>query len=145
MAMATEATKSKLPLVRIPSDACAVYLGRTIKDGKLNDPGTPHRVHQGEYIEVMPTVAISELIALMRLQEQGVSGATLAEMEDSLNRLCLELSRRIIAWDWTDMMGLPYEQPYGHPEVLARLTTDELGYLLGAAMSTESRDDRKNG
>lgn len=145
MVQAPETPKPKLPLVRIPSDNCAVWLGRTVKDGKIDNPGTPHRVHEGEHIEVLPAVAISELIALMRLQERGIGGATLAEMEDSLNRLCLELSRRVIAWDWTDMMGQPYPQPHGHPEVLAALTTDELVYLLGAAMKTESGDDRKNG
>jgi len=144
MAQAPETTRPKLPLVRIPSDGCTVSLGRTLKDGKIDNPGIPHKVHLGEHIEVLPTLAMSEYIALARVRQCGIGGATVDEMEANLNRLCLELSKRVIAWDWTDMMGQPYPQPYGHPEVLAQLTTDELVYLMDVAPTTESGDDRKN-
>ena len=136
--------KPKIPLRRIPADGCAVYVGRTVKDGAIDNPGTPHAVHIGEWIEVLPALAVGELLSLMRIQERGIGGANIAEMQASLDNLCGELSKRIIAWNWTDMMGQPLPQPYGQPNVLARLTTDELVWLLQTATRTESEDERKN-
>lgn len=132
--------KPKIPTSRIPSDECAINIGQIVEDGEIIDPGIPHYIHLGESVEIIPIVTVKEVVYLSRLQ-QGVNDS--ANFGDSLDRLCQELSKRIVAWDWTDLMGEVMEQPYNRPDVLAALTSDELLWLVGATNGQESDDTRK--
>ena len=79
---------------------------------------------------------------LSRLQRGSEDTGGLGE---SLSQLCRELSRRLIKWNWTDLMGEPMEQPYNRPDVIEELSSDELLWLVNAATGQEVAEARKKG
>ena len=131
-------TKWKIPPVRIESDDCVVYVGRVIDDGEIKDEGTAYHVHEGEWIELLPCRSLAEVMALSDMAAMAFEGA------GSLRKLCLELSKRVTAWNWTGMDSEPLDQPYNTPAVLECLTDDELLWLLSAAQGKETSATRKN-
>ena len=133
-------TKSKIPALRIKSDECAINVGQVVEDGEITNPGTPYFVHQDEWIEILPVITVAEVMHISRLQ--NASGDT-SNLDENLTELCKELSRRLVAWNWTDLMGEPLEQPHNRPDILGKLSSEELMWLMGAASSQESVDDRK--
>ena len=132
--------KPKIPATRIQSDDCAINIGQVIEDGTIVNPGVPHYVHKGEWVDIMPVIAVREVMQLSRLQRGSEDARGLGE---SLSELCKELSKRIIDWNWTDLMGEPMAQAYGHPDVLESLSSDELLWLVSAAAGQEGLDARK--
>ena len=134
--------KPKIPTVKVPSDECAISIGQIIEDGEITEAGTPHYVHIGEWVEIMPVMAVKEVMQLSRLQRGSDDPSGLGE---SLSQLCKELSKRIIAWNWTDLVGEPMEQPYNRPDVLEELSSDELLWLVNASGVQEGADARKKG
>jgi hypothetical protein len=132
--------KPKIPTQKIKSDDCAVNIGQVIEEGSVTDPGTPHYVHKGEWVEIMPVMTVKEVTELSNLQVASDNPGSLGQ---SMTRLCHELSKRIISWNWTDMMGEDLDQPYKNPTVLEELTSDELMWLINATSGGESTEDRK--
>ena len=89
----------KIPANRVPSDECSINIGRVVEDGEITDEGVSHFVHQGEWGEVLPVATVREVMQLSKLQQgTNIDG----QLGENLGRLCDELSRRIIAWNWTD-------------------------------------------
>ena len=134
--------KPKIPTVKVPSDECSINIGQVIEDGEVVEAGTPHYVHIGEWVEIMPVMAVKEVMQLSRLQRGSDDPSGLGE---SLSQLCIELSKRIIAWNWTDLVGEPMEQPYNRPDVIEELSSDELLWLVNASGVQEGTDTRKKG
>ena len=132
--------KPKIPAVKVLSDECAINIGQVIEDGEITNPGTPHYVHKGEWVEVLPVMSVREVMNISQLQTSAGDSSKLGE---SLTALCNELSRRIISWNWTDIMGEPMEQPYNRADVLEALTSEELMWLMSATGSGEPADARK--
>ena len=132
--------KPKIPTVKVPSDECSISIGQIIEDGEIVEPGTPHYVHIGEWVEIMPVMAVKEVMQLSRLQRGSDDPSGLGE---SLSQLCKELSKRIIAWNWTDLVGELMEQPYNRPDVIEELSSDELLWLVNASGVQERSDTRK--
>ena len=127
--------KPKLPLQRIEADSCVVTVGRVIEGDKITDVGKPMKVHEGEWIEIIPTVNVQEYLAKRSFLVSADNGSIL--------ELSQGLARRIVAWNWTDLMGEPLPQPYGRPDVLQGLSVDELFWL--ARQPEEGLVARKNG
>ena len=132
--------KPKIPAIKVLSDDCSISIGQVIEDGEITKPGTPHYVHKDEWVEVLPVMTVKEVMQISRLQNAGSGGPELGE---NLTELCKQLSGRVIAWNWTDMMGEPMEQPYNRPDILELLSSDELMWLMTAASGGESADARK--
>ena len=132
--------KPKIPTVKVPSDECAISIGQIIEDGEITEAGTPHYVHIGEWVEIMPVMAVKEVMQLSRLQRGSDDPSGLGE---SLSQLCKELSKRTIAWNWTDLVGELMEQPYNRPDVIEELSSDELLWLVNASGVQEGADARK--
>ena len=131
----TPEIKWKIPPERVLSDDCEVRIGRVIEDGEIINEGVPWKVHEGEWVEIMPVRTLREIMALQDITDDG-SG--------NLRTLCTELSNRITGWNWTGMDRQPLPSPYHSPEVLEFLTDDELVWLLGAARGQETSAERKN-
>ena len=132
--------KPKIPTVKINSDECAINVGQIIADGEVIEEGTPHHIHKGEWVEILPVMTVREVMQISRLQNSGTDSS---ELGANLTELCKELSRRVIAWNWTDLMGEPMEQPYNRPDVLEILSSEELLWLMSATNGSESADARK--
>ena len=132
--------KPKIPAQKVLSDDCSISTGQVIEDGEIIDAGTPHFIHQGEWVEVLPVMTVKEVMQISRLQNAG-NDAT--ELGENLTELCRQLSRRVIAWNWTDMMGESMEQPYNRPDVLEGLSSEELMWLMSATSGGDSADARK--
>jgi hypothetical protein len=132
--------KPKIPTKMVMSDDCAINLGQVVEDGEITDAGTPYYVHQGECVELLPVITVSEVMQISKLQDTGGDAGMLGA---SLSALCKELSKRIVSWDWTDLMGEPMEQPYNRPDVLEALTSEELMWLMSATGAGEPADARK--
>ena len=132
--------KPKIPAVKVLSDDCKINVGQVIEDGEITSPGTPHYVHVGEWVEVLPVMSVREVMNISQLQASTGDSSKLGE---NLSSLCNELARRIIGWNWTDIMGEPMEQPYNRADILERLSSEELMWLMTATGSGESADARK--
>ena len=132
--------KPKIPAVKVLSDDCAINIGQVIEDGEITSPGTPHYVHVGEWVEVLPVMSVREVMNISQLQASTGDSSKLGE---SLSALCNELARRIIGWNWTDIMGEPMDQPYNRADVLEGLSSEELMWLMTATGSGEPADARK--
>jgi hypothetical protein len=132
--------KPKIPAQKVLSDECSISVGQVIEDGEIVKEGTPHFVHKGEWVEILPVMTVKEVMQISRLQNAGSDGSQLG---DNLTALCKELSRRVISWNWTDLMGEPMEQPYNRPDVLEGLSSEELMWLMAATNGGESADARK--
>ena len=132
--------KLKIPAIRVASDDCSISIGQVMEDGEITVPGTPHYVHVDEWVEVMPVIAVKEVMQLSRLQRAGEESGTLGER---LGLLCQELSKRLLAWNWTDLMGEKLEQHYNRPDVLENLSADELLWLVNATSEQEKPEARK--
>ena len=132
--------KSKIPAQRVSSDDCAINIGQVIEDGEIIDAGTPYYVHEGEWVDVMPVMSVREVMNLSGLQQ---GSDNLGGLGNNLIDLCKELSKRILSWNWTDLMGEALPQPYNHPEVLEGLASEELLWLVSASAGQETLDERK--
>ena len=132
--------KPKIPAQKVLSDDCSISIGQVIEDGEIVQQGTPHFVHKGEWVEILPVMTVKEVMQISRLQNAGTDGTQLGE---NLTDLCKELARRVISWNWTDLMGEPMEQPYNRPDVLEGLSSEELMWLMGATGGGETADARK--
>ena len=113
--------KPKIPAQKVLSDDCSISTGQVIEDGEIIDAGTPHFILQGEWVEVLPVMTVKEVMQISRLQNAGNDGTELGE---NLTELCRQLSRRVIAWNWTNMMGEVMEQPFNRPDILEGLTSE---------------------
>lgn len=134
--------KPKIPTIKVKSDDCAINIGQIIEDGAITNSGVPHYIHIGEWVEIMPVMTVREVMQLSRLQRGSEDSGSLGE---NLSQLCKELSKRIIEWNWTDLMGEPIAQAYGQPDVLEGLSSDELLWLVNAAGGQEVPEARKKG
>ena len=132
--------KPKIPAQKVLSDDCSISVGQVVEDGEIVQQGVPHFVHKGEWVEILPVMTVKEVMQISRLQNAGTDGSQLGQ---NLTDLCKELARRVIAWNWTDLMGEPMEQPYNRPDVLEGLSSEELMWLMGATGGGESADARK--
>ena len=132
--------KPKIPAMRISSDDCAISIGQVIEDGEIINAGTPYYVHEGEWVEIIPVITIKEVMQLSNLQKASDDPQALGT---NLTMLCRELARRVISWNWTDLMGYAIEQPYNRPDILEGLSSEELLWLVNATTSQESPDERK--
>ena len=132
--------KPKIPATKVRSDECSINIGQVVEDGEITNPGTPYFVHQGEWVEILPVITVAEVMNISRLQN---AASDTTSLDQNLSDLCKELSKRVIAWNWTDLMGEKMEQPYNRPDVLERLASEELMWLMSAASSQESADERK--
>ena len=133
--------KPKIPTIKVMSDECAINVGQVIQDGEVVTPGTPYYVHEGEWVELLPVITVKEVMHISRLQS-AANGQT-ENLGDNLTNLCKELARRCIAWNWTDLVGEPLEQPFNRPDVLEGLSSEELMWLMSATNTQESADARK--
>jgi hypothetical protein len=134
--------KPKVPTIKVMADGCAINIGQIITDGEITDPGVSHYIHIGEWVELIPVIAVKEIMQLSRLQ-QGVEATK--DLGESLEELCKELSKRIIKWNWTDLVGDSLDQPYKRPEILEELSADELLWLVNATNGQEASEVRKKG
>jgi hypothetical protein len=139
VASAHNGHQPKIPPRRIPSDECVVRVGAVYENDQLVHPGEPYPVHEGEWVEILPIMTVMEVMALTRLRK-GVESDT--DFDQAFGDLCKELSLRVVKWNWTDMMNEPMPQPFQRPDVIARLTTDELLWLTNSMY--EPTENRKN-
>ena len=147
-----EAGPPKIAGVLYPSDDCAIMLGRTIDAGVITAPGEANYVHVGETVTMIPAASMREVIAIgqmargsVELQSDELDASKVADLSgDASDKLCEALAKRITAWTWTDNFHRPLPQPFGNPEVLQDLTSDEIFYLIRVAQG-EPESERKNG
>ena len=138
---------SKIPPKRVASDDCAIYVDRVIEDGEITDEGAPYYVHQGEWVELLPTTNLDEMFALAGVVASSDSDDPKRIIVDSakaMKELFESLSLRIVAWNWTDNNFAPLDQPSDNPKVLEQITNDELMWLMSAVQGKETSADRKN-
>lgn len=131
-------TKLKITPIRILSDGCKVMQGRVIEDGAIKEAGNAVSMHEGEWVEIIPVMTLREMLSLQRLQK-----SIAANESKDFTALCVELSKRVVAWNWTDNASDPLPEPYGKPEVIEGLYVDEIVWLI--QQMGEPTGTRKNG
>jgi len=134
--------KIKIPLRKVPSDDCVIYVGREIdvEKGTITSQGTPYHIHKGEWVKVVPLLSVRDYLAWNKLR--GAFAGDSEQMEVALDELCVGLSSKIVEWNWTDMTGEPLPQPYKNPDVIKGLNEMELIWLSTALVETGGQ--RKN-
>lgn len=129
---------------RVPSDDCIVTVA-----------GEEYTPHEGEWIEVIPIVEVRELQILrywdeLRVKLESAEGEEDEEtrqlilMDDAFRESLPWLASRIVSWSWTDLRGRELPQPAEDESVLARLSLEEVMYLV-AATRGETPGEQKNG
>ena len=131
----------KIPPKRIPSDECMVTVGREISDGKITAEGMAYKMHEGEWVDILPVRTLREMTRLVDLRSSKGNDILLSH---ALKETCEELAKRVMDWNWTDVMGQPLPQPYGHPEIIEGLYSDEIIWLLTQLSGAETTGERKN-
>jgi len=146
-----ETRKSKIPPVRIASDDCPIMVGRKIVGGVVLTEGEAIYPHQGEWVDILPVQTMRESLALTKLiggasseDDQTAKVAAARQLVGPFEELCSELSKRVVAWNWTDNDYEPMPSPYKHPEAIKSLSDDELFWIIAAAQG-ETGAQRKNG
>ena len=130
---------SKIPVRTVKSDACVIHIGRIIKDGDVEDEGKAYQVHKGESIKVLPIMSVRQYIAWNKMMGSLTDPA---KLEEALDSICLELSNKVVDWDWTDLNGEPLPKPYHNPDVFKQLAEEEIVWLSSALVETP--EQRKN-
>ena len=134
---------SKPKPVRVPSDDCSIVVA-----------GETYYPHEGEWVEVIPTLSVGGFRALRELREAGTrmlaaagepdeDEQQLTIADDAFTTLCAALAPRIVDWSWTDDAGRPLPKPDGRPEFLVVLRPEELGWLLGAVKGQTPTQEKK--
>lgn len=136
-------TKPKVPTKVIHSDTCTVTID-----------GTEYAIHEGEWVEIIPIIEVRETQAFSQLGqfqielEAARDDATQGQIADIMNRhydvICEGIASKVVAWNWTNMLGVPLPQPDGSTELFKRLTADELYWLFAAIRRQEAPESRKN-
>ena len=135
----------KKPAARlVPSDDCVVTVD-----------GVEYHPHEGECIEVIPIAQLEDLRIMRELNGVRPQLDTVKDEPDQRAREIEILSKafeiavdvlghRIVAWNWTDMAGNPMASPAEDPNVLRRLSFEEVFYLVDAIQG-ETPGEQKNG
>lgn len=140
----------KIPTITVDSSSCPFIVGRVIREGKLVSEGTVYHPHAGETVELLPAENLQSALMWARLTLGGQGQrpedalAQIRELDQALDRMCELLADVVVAWTWTDLAGAPLPQPYKRPDVLRRLSLEELMWLR-SAISGETEGERKNG
>ncbi len=139
--------KKGIPIIRAPSDDCLLYPNKRFELDEngvptgLQDRGEGIAVHEGEWVEFVPMASMLQYLGL------GTVVGNKKEMDErdaSFDVVCEGLSKKIIRWNWTDIVGEPYPQPFKNPAVLRSLEDDELVHLIQLLQSDETEGQRKN-
>ena len=56
-------TKFKIPPRKLDSSDCVVHVGQVIKEGKIVDEGEEYRIHENEWVKIVPYVSMKESMA----------------------------------------------------------------------------------
>jgi len=131
--------KFKIPLKKIDSSDCVIHVNQKIQDGKITEIGEPVKIHENEWIQVLPILSIKESLALGLFKQSTDE----IELTQAMDRMCDSLSKRIVNWNWTDMDSSPLPKPHKNPDVFKELTNEELIYLLTATLG-ETPGEQKN-
>ena len=134
-----EKPEFKVPLKRVPSDDCVVYLTKNIKDGELIGYSDPIYPHKGEWVEILPIPSLEQYIALSQL----INTEDTNKQADSFEGICRAVASRVVDWTWTGFDNRPLPRPFRQPDVIKMLTSEEVLWLL-AACQGESQGERKN-
>ncbi len=121
----------KLPVRRIPADDCVVTVN-----------GEKCRIHEGEWVEVVPVATIGQTLEMSGIKLAGMNSEE--QIRGAIETICGQLAKRILGWNLTDVMGEPIPNPHGKPEVLQALTTEELFWLVAQVQRGETPEARKN-
>ncbi len=130
--------KKGLPIKRVPSDDCLLYPNKTYEVGEdgapreLKDRGEGVVVHEGEWVEIVP---MASMLQYLGLEEDS---------NEALDLVCEGMSKRLVRWNWTDIVGDEYPQPFRNPAALRALEDDELSYLILLFRSGETEAQAKN-
>ena len=138
--------KFKIPPIRIASDDCEVMVGRVIVDGQIMEEGEPHRVHEGEWVEILPVTSMRAWLGLGGAatdDEEADASLRASAIAANFGDICSSLAKQVTAWTWTDMVGDPLPQPFRNIEAIKDLATDEVIWLMNAA-AREGTDELKN-
>ena len=137
--------RTKIPTVKVPSDECVVHIGRVIEDGNVTVEGDTYYPHVGEQIEILPLMTVGEVINTGKIAGMTGEETDIRVIGSNFDELCSAIAKRVFAWNWTDMEGLPLASPHRNPAVLKELSSEELVYLMGVTEVAPDPETRKNG
>jgi len=122
-------SKFKVPSKRVLSDDCTITV-----DGQVI------RVHEDEWVDLLPVGTLRQYTALLRLQNLVVDESDTQVLHD----LCEEVAERVIDWNWTGIDGKKLPSPYQNTRIIEGLTSEEVAWLIQNVQG-ETQGERKNG
>ena len=133
-------TKFKIPPRKLDSSDCVVHVGQVIKEGKIVDEGEKYRIHENEWVKIVPYVSMKESMALVNIANLDVESG--GDSLSSLSEMCTALAERVVDWNWTDNLSQPLPKPYKNKEVFMNLQNEELIWLISVSMG-ETPSEKK--
>lgn len=130
---------------RFPSDDFEIVV-----DGETYHP------HEGEWVEMFTDISVDDMLAGEGLARIGLEMEAARGDKDEVLRVAqlanehfeviiIGLADRLVDWTWTDRRGNPLPKPDGTPDLLRRLTNEEVAYLMTLKRSSqETPAERKN-
>ena len=80
--------KFKIPTLKIDSSDCVIHIGQVIENGEITKTGEPHKIHENEWVEVLPVLTIEETLALGIFRTSRVE----TELGKAMESICKSLS-----------------------------------------------------
>jgi len=129
----------KIKPKEVDSSDCIIHIGQKIEEGKIVEMGEPVKLHENEWVKVLPIITIKESLALGTFRNSAEEG----ELSVAMDSICESLAKRVVDWNWTGIDGDPLAKPYKNSEVFKELYNEELLWLITATMGETESEQKK--
>jgi len=129
----------KIKPKEVDSSDCIIHIGQKIEEGKIVEMGEPVKLHENEWVKVLPVITIKESLALGTFRNSAEEN----ELSVAMDSICKSLARRVVDWNWTGVDGELLAKPYKNPEVFKELYNEEILWLI-TTTSGETKGEEKN-
>ena len=129
----------KIKPKEVDSSDCIIHIGQVIEGEEFVEQGEPVKLHENEWVKVLPVITIKESLALGTFRNSAKEN----ELSVAMDSICESLAKRVVDWNWTGIDGEPLAKPYKNPEVFKDLYNEEVLWLITATMG-ETKGEEKN-
>ena len=129
----------KIKPKKVDSSDCIIHIGQVIEGEEIVEQGEPVKLHENEWVRVLPVITIKEALALGTFRNSVEEG----QLSVAMDSICESLAKRIVDWNWTGIDNEPLAKPYGNPEVFKDLYNEEILWLITATSGETKSDEKK--
>lgn len=130
----------KIPPRVVYADDCIVRDRQIGESGEIME-SEGYAIHKGEWVAIYPVLTVGDRQTLIDAYQAFIGGVDTDKVSAEAEML-VTISRNIVGWNWTDMTGQAYPEPYQNLDAMKMLTPDEVLWLWKTVID-ESQGERK--